>query len=308
SGEDPNVSFLTRYKFGHCEFFASALAALCRSSGVEARVVTGYLVSEYDEGSSEYVVRQANAHAWVEVRTGEWQWTTFEPSPTEALLATQNANRSWLDRFRWVLDPLEFAWQSRVVNFDSGSQAEMAQRVGGSVEGTLRAMADWASTVADRVNRGFRLGPAGYIWLGLVALVAVIAVVAVVVIVRRDRKVRVLLGGGHDPAVRRAQMGRDAAFYLDALDAMARHGLEKPRWRTPGMHAHDVMQLAGAEVGGAFAAVVERFYQVRYAGRRPRRAERVADAALVTALRTALMRGYTRRVGAHGSAHPVRVK
>jgi transglutaminase-like putative cysteine protease len=291
-GEDPNVSFLTRYKFGHCEFFASALAALCRSAGVEARVVTGFLVSEYDNGSSEYVVREANAHAWVEVRTGEWQWSTFEPSPTEALLATQNANRSWLDGFRWVLDPLEFAWQSRVVNFDSGSQAEMAQRVTGGVEGTLRAVADWAQQWAAEVNRGFRLGPAGYIWLGLVAVVLAIGVVAVAVIVRRDRLVRSVLGGAHDPAVRRAQMGRDAGFYLDALDVMAKGGLGKPRWRTPKAHAEAVQEVAGSAIGSAFMAVVDRFYEVRYAGRRPRRWERTQDAALVAALRSALARGH----------------
>jgi hypothetical protein len=293
-GEDPNVSFLVRYRFGHCEFFASALAALCRSVGVDARVVTGYLATEYDENSSEYVVREANAHAWVEVRTGEWQWTTFDPSPAEALMETQNSNRSWLDRFRWVLDPIEFAWQSRVVNFDSGSQAEMVQRLGGGLQETARKAGEWASGVAEQVNRAFRLGPAGYLWLGLVGVVAVIGVVAVAVVLRRDRLVRERLGGARERAARRAQIGRDAGFYLEALDALERHGVGKPSWRTPAAHARAIRGAIGAEAGDALEAVVARFYAVRYAGHRPGRAERGRDAALVVALRAALARRYTR--------------
>ena len=41
-GSDPIVQFLTEYRFGHCEYFASALAGMCRSMGVEARVATGF--------------------------------------------------------------------------------------------------------------------------------------------------------------------------------------------------------------------------------------------------------------------------
>lgn len=296
--EDPNISFLQRYKFGHCEFFASALGALCRSVGVDARVVTGFAVSEYDSGSDQYVVRESNAHAWVEVRTGEWQWSTFDPSPSADLLVAQNTNRSWLDQFRWVLDPLEFAWQSRVVSFDSGSQAELAESVRLSLGGAIRSFVDWTADVANDVNRAFRLGPAGYIWLGLVALLLAVAVVAIWVLAKRDRKVRELLGAARARASLRARLGRDAGFYLDALDVLRRSGLEKPRWCTPMAFAEQLHAQGYSEVGDAFAALVRRFYSVRYANMRSGRARRAADAALVTALRGALARGYTRGASA----------
>lgn len=291
--EDPNVAFLRRYKYGHCEFFASALAGLCRSVGVEARVVTGFLVSEYDSVSEAYIVRESNAHAWVEVRTGEWQWTTYDPSPQEALLEAQTANRTWLDQFRWMLDPLEFAWQSRVVSFDSGSQAELAQRLSDSFQGTAQRALDNLRSAAEQVNRAFRLGPAGYIWLGLVGVLAVIAVMAAVVVLRRDRMVRTHLGVERANAALRARLGRDAAFYLDALTVLERAGCGKPRWRTPMAHAQFLQAKRSAAVGAAFQAVVERFYQVRYAGQRPGRRRRTTDAALVAALRSSLARGYT---------------
>jgi transglutaminase-like putative cysteine protease len=296
--EDPNVTFLTRYKFGHCEFFASALTALCRSAGVEARMVTGFVVREYEPRLEQYVVRESNAHAWVEVRTGEWQWTTFDPSPTDDLLVAQNANRSWIDQFRWVLDPLEFAWQSRVVSFDSGSQAELAEGVKGSIGNALKNVGAWFTDLADRVNRAFRLGPAGYIWLGLVALVLAVAVTAAWIVARRDRLVRKLLGATKARAAIRARLGRDAGFYLDALDLLRKHGLAKPRWVTPRAYAQQLEGTAGPGVGSAFAAVVERFYLVRYAQFRPGRARRTADAALASALRSALAGRYTRAASA----------
>jgi hypothetical protein len=89
-----------------------------------------------------------------------------------------------------------------------------------------------------------------------------------------------------------AALGRDAAFYLDALDALARAGLAKPPGRTPGMHV-DAVRRANPEAGAAFAEVVERFYALRYGGERGTREGRAAAAALVARLRAALGRGYT---------------
>ena len=61
-GEDPTVSFPETYRFGHCEYFASALTAMCQSLGIESRL-TGFIAMEYDERTSTYVVRESNAHA-----------------------------------------------------------------------------------------------------------------------------------------------------------------------------------------------------------------------------------------------------
>lgn len=292
-GADPIYLFLTRYKAGHCEYFASGLAALCQSMGVEARVVTGFMATEYDTVTARYMVRESSAHAWVEVRTGDWQWSTFDPSPISELLAIQQANRTWLDRFRWLLDPVEFAWNSRVASFDSGAQADLAERFGGGARGAADSFRDWGKGLVQRVNDWFLLGPAGTLWLGLVGAVAVIAVVAAVTVARRIARVRRELGAVHDGAVARALLGRDAAFYLEALDVLARAGLAKPRSCTPRLHAAAISSRSPA-ASQAFAEVVDRFYEVRYAGRRLTRAERAAADLLVARLREALARGYTR--------------
>jgi len=85
---DPSiVTFLLRTRRGHCELFASALAILGRIAGVPARVVGGFRVAEHNAVGDYDVVRERNAHAWVEAWVGGDRWTTFDPTPpTEANL------------------------------------------------------------------------------------------------------------------------------------------------------------------------------------------------------------------------------
>lgn len=82
--DDPLLDFLFRQKVGYCTYFASALAMLGRSAGVATRMVTGYRVSEWSPIAGEYVVREKNAHAWVEA----WirgTWRTYDPTPAREL-------------------------------------------------------------------------------------------------------------------------------------------------------------------------------------------------------------------------------
>ena len=87
-GRDPVMDFLTRDRQGHCEYFASAMALLARSSGVPARVVSGYLVHERNPLGGHYVVRERNAHSWVEAWVGG-SWQTFDPTPSGATAASE---------------------------------------------------------------------------------------------------------------------------------------------------------------------------------------------------------------------------
>jgi Transglutaminase-like superfamily len=77
---DPVVDFLTVHKEGLCEDFASALALLARSSGIPARVVVGYRVEEDNPLGGYAVVRDRNAHSWVEAWV-DGAWRTVDPTP-----------------------------------------------------------------------------------------------------------------------------------------------------------------------------------------------------------------------------------
>jgi transglutaminase-like putative cysteine protease len=82
-GIDPVLEFLFRRKRGHCEYFASALALLGRAAGVPTRVVMGYRVSEKSP-FGYYVVRERNAHSWVEAWLPGEGWSTRDATPLDA--------------------------------------------------------------------------------------------------------------------------------------------------------------------------------------------------------------------------------
>ena len=77
---DPVLDFLTAHPQGNCEAFASSFALLARSIGIPARVVTGFRVSERNPLSGHWLVRERDAHAWVEVRV-DGRWLTRDPTP-----------------------------------------------------------------------------------------------------------------------------------------------------------------------------------------------------------------------------------
>jgi len=72
--------FLYESQKGYCSYFAFAMALLCRSLGIPARVAVGFYVNPDTEVLNFYEVRAFQAHAWVEVYFGEHGWIDFDPS------------------------------------------------------------------------------------------------------------------------------------------------------------------------------------------------------------------------------------
>ncbi|MFW5857246.1 MAG: transglutaminase TgpA family protein [Planctomycetota bacterium] len=80
-GRDATDHFLFVGRHGWCTHFASALAVLCRSVGIPARVVLGYGGGAYSPLVGTYGIRDSDAHAWVEACPDNAGWTTFDPTP-----------------------------------------------------------------------------------------------------------------------------------------------------------------------------------------------------------------------------------
>jgi transglutaminase-like putative cysteine protease len=72
------------YRVGYCEQFAAAMAILGRTLGIPSRVVWGFTpgtVEQQSDGSDVIVVRDNNAHAWVEMWMDGFGWVRFDPTP-----------------------------------------------------------------------------------------------------------------------------------------------------------------------------------------------------------------------------------
>src|SRR5581483_4021424 len=72
--------FLLKDHRGHCEYFAAGMVALLTALDVPARIAGGFYGGQFNPLTGYFVIRREDAHAWVEVWTGN-RWTTFDPTP-----------------------------------------------------------------------------------------------------------------------------------------------------------------------------------------------------------------------------------
>jgi transglutaminase-like putative cysteine protease len=145
--DNPIDEFLFETKSGFCEHFSSAFAFLMRAAGVPARIVTGYQGGEVNPVDGYLIVRQSDAHAWVEVMLGERGWVRVDPtaisSPTRvqaglaaampqdsALPLLDGADITWLRTLRFNWEALSNYWNQWVLGYDPDRQREMLTRLG----------------------------------------------------------------------------------------------------------------------------------------------------------------------------------
>jgi len=121
---EPVLYFLFKGKEGHCEYFASSMTLMLRSLNIPARVVGGFLGGQWNEMGRYYLVRNSDAHTWVEVWIKERGWVTFDPTPQSVdphkfLLVTE------ISRF---IDYMKLKWYYWVVDYDLSRQKELIQK------------------------------------------------------------------------------------------------------------------------------------------------------------------------------------
>ena len=91
---DPLANFLFERRQGHCEYFASSMAVMLRTLGIPSRVVNGFRSGEFNDLTSQYVIRASNAHSWVEAYFPNYGWVAFDPTPGAAIPGRTGWNRA----------------------------------------------------------------------------------------------------------------------------------------------------------------------------------------------------------------------
>lgn len=113
--DDAVVYFLTHSRTGACDMFASSMALLLRTMGIPARIATGYIradvaattVAAHRQSREKpvYVVRERDAHAWVEYALPGLGWLTYDPT-----IGTRTVDET-------IAGQLAAAWQWPSLNF-----------------------------------------------------------------------------------------------------------------------------------------------------------------------------------------------
>jgi transglutaminase-like putative cysteine protease len=123
SNSDPIEDFLFRYRSGQCEYFASAMVLMLRSQGIPARLVTGFLGGEYNPFEGYYIVRDSNAHAWVEAFLGAEGWEIFDPTPPTGRPEQSQLGVGLLVQQAW--DFVQFRWDRYVLSYGLYDQIQV---------------------------------------------------------------------------------------------------------------------------------------------------------------------------------------
>lgn len=101
-GRDPVEWVLFEQKEGYCTYYASAMIVMLRTLGIPARMAAGFAQGEFDVVSGQFIVRERDAHTWVEVYFPNYGWIEFEPTSAQAPL-----NRDGDDPFLTEQQPIQ---------------------------------------------------------------------------------------------------------------------------------------------------------------------------------------------------------
>ncbi|MFL9710109.1 DUF3488 and DUF4129 domain-containing transglutaminase family protein [Methylobacillus sp. Pita1] len=148
-GDDAIDDFLFSSKRGFCEHYASSFAYLMRAAGIPARIVTGYQGGETNPVGQYLIVRQSDAHAWVEVWLEGRGWVRLDPTAAVApsrvdsgintaladntllpILARQD--HAWLRKLYLNWDAVNNGWNQWVLGYNQQRQLELLSRMTGT--------------------------------------------------------------------------------------------------------------------------------------------------------------------------------
>ncbi len=254
--EHPLRGFLLEERTGHCELFATSLALMLRSQGIPSRVVNGFFGGERNRVGGYWLVRHADAHAWVEAWFPDHGWTSLDPTPAPASEATPMA--------RALADVASSQWTHRVLALDAEAQLEAVSAPGALLRQAL-----------ERPGQAPSLEPPSHrtdlsISLAMIAVLVATALFA-------WRRLGPWLAGERtrpDPASGEVERALRAGRRL-----IHQRGWSLPPHLPPASAARWLERRAGA-AAGPFATLAVLHYQVRYGG--------VADSQLAEQARTAL--------------------
>jgi len=250
--------FLFTQRSGNCEYFATAMVYMLRSLSIPARIVTGYYSSEWNDYGNYFVVRQQNAHSWVEVWFDKFGWMTFDPSPPTGV-GRHIAPMPLIRQILWFFDSLRFHWYTYVIDYDIRDQRSLMRWVRkwsaplwGTVGNALKTVRMRTLTLSPQQSGEVRLSALFLI----IVLVGALGIV-LFLLVRELTRAR----GAKAPLAGYKGEGR-VAFYNIILATLTAQGFTRQSQQTPREFAHRVVSLQSLYCD--FIHVTESYYRVRY--------------------------------------------
>ncbi|HEX3036758.1 MAG TPA: DUF3488 and transglutaminase-like domain-containing protein [Thermodesulfobacteriota bacterium] len=237
--EFPLEDFLFKNRAGHCEYFATAMVVLLREVGIPARMVNGFVGGEWNDYGKFFLVRESDAHSWVEVFSPEHGWVLFDPTPAGdgELLGYSNLSS--------YIDYLRYRWNTYVVDFNQGNQVRLFSE--------FRNKWRWQrSRIQNSVNSKPEFNKK---WVFSILVLALFTWVLMT-----KPEVKSLLNYR-----RRKPEEKVSQLYIKALSLLSKKGFKKADFVTPREFAKDVIGRGGKDFE-TFQHLTEIYLNLRFGG------------------------------------------
>jgi len=269
----PLEEFLFSRKTGYCEHYATAMVVMLRTVGIPARLVTGFLATEWNEYGGYFTVRQRDAHAWVEVYFPHSGWITMDPTPT---INTAVATNRW-ESVRRLGESVRLQWDRLFVRYSAKDQLAVVHGVREGSDALRERVTRWGSLLSTPINQVLsRLMRVAQTFqpgmLGLVTGIIVIGL-ALVFLTLRDRIG--LWATTHFPTSH-PQLAI-AQLYVRMVHTVERRGVSKPPFATASEFVR-LVQQEWKEAGPIVATITALYHQGRFS-RTPLTPDELARAA-----------------------------
>ncbi len=229
NSKDPLAMFLFDIRSGHCEYFASAMTIMLRHLRTPARLVNGFRAGEYNSIGDNWIVRQYNAHSWVEAYFPPYGWIEFDPTPPDP----QRHQAAFTRILSNLADAIDLWWWEDVVSYDISRQLQVILRL-------RSAILNFQSSTKNLLTLIYEKSRAEVLWIlsssfgslfgGWIYWIPPLMVVSFLFVRpwRRQitRLVQRLIHRGNPHAI-------TISFYREALDILASHGMVRSRGQTP---------------------------------------------------------------------------
>jgi hypothetical protein len=250
-------------------------------AGIPARLVTGFLATEWNEFGHYYTVRQRDAHAWVEVYFPQSGWITLDPTPASSEAATQ----LWWQSPSSIVDSIHLKWDHLFVNYSVGDQFAVVQGIRQSGEAVRIRVAD---SLAGALGAGSMLLsrflkmliPVGLARTAILLVALIAATYLALDIISRQRRASLLKQDRHS-----TNQQTITVLYSKMIDSLARQGIAKRASTTP-LEFLLIVHEQWPEVSPIASALTDLYVRVRF-GQAPLTAEDQSSAEnLLRTLRT----------------------
>lgn len=254
---DPLANFLFDRKRGHCEYFASSMAVMLRSLRIPSRVVNGFRTGEFNDLTSQYVVRASNAHSWVEAYFPGYGWIDFDPTPA----APAVVHTGW-SRIALYLDAMASFWREWVVNYDASHQQVVGHGVISASRKLLDQLRSWGHrhyrallSAARRTQHTVSESPAPWTLGGVLVTLLLLLAANLRRLWRMLQQTRL--------AARPEKSPRAGAtiWYVKMVRLVARHGWRKSPVQTP---SEFVMSIEDPAVRRSVEEFTRRYEHARF--------------------------------------------